>query len=135
MSNLARRSPLSEFFGWLDTLPPTWSEERQMAVEFLQEDGQYVIRADLPGVDPDKDIEVSIDGDLLTIRGERREEARDKWHSEVRYGSFRRTVRLPAGCRSAEVTATYDDGVLRVAVPFDKEAAEPQRVPIGRQAD
>jgi HSP20 family protein len=53
-------------------------------VESYTEDGTFVVRADLLGVDPDKDIEVKVDGDVLTIRGERRDEQHDNTHSEVR---------------------------------------------------
>jgi HSP20 family molecular chaperone IbpA len=101
-------------------------------VESYTEDGKFVVRADLPGVDPEKEIEVKVDGDVLTIHGERHEEEHDNGHSEVRYGSFTRSVRLPKGATAGDVVATYDAGVLVVTVPMAEAAAEPIKVPVQR---
>lgn len=134
MSTLVRQtqSPISEFFEWLDlNRPSTLSDlTHYIPVESYTENGTYVVRADLPGVDPDQDIEVKVDGDILTIHGQRREEERDHGHSEVRYGSFTRSVRLPKGADAADVTARYDAGVLSVSVPMTESPAEPIKVPV-----
>jgi HSP20 family molecular chaperone IbpA len=103
-------------------------------VESYTEGGKYVVRADLPGVDPEKDIEVKVDGDVLTIHGERHEEERENGHSEVRYGSFTRSVRLPKGATAGDVAATYDAGVLVVTVPMSEAPAEPIKVAVQRAA-
>ena len=60
-------------------------------------DDRYVIRAELPGLDPGNDIEVTVDGRILTIRAERRQQDKGPYRSEFRYGSLARAVRLPAG--------------------------------------
>jgi HSP20 family molecular chaperone IbpA len=91
--------------------------------DFMDEDS-YVVRAELPGIDPDKDVQVTLENQMLTIRGERREEKKEKDLQEFRYGSFTRSVRLPAGTTAEEVKATYDDGILEVRVPV-KEAETP----------
>lgn len=138
MTTLAHRapSPFSEMLEWLDTTPlrTAWKESF-LPVEEYAEDGRYVIRADLPGIDPDKDVKVTIDDDVLTIHAERREEEHDKHRSEVRYGSFTRQVRLPRGCKQDDVTASYAAGVLEVSVPLAEPASEPIEIPVGRSGD
>lgn len=127
-------SSLSDLFEWLDTMSPlraAWGDALIPVEEFI-EDGTYVVRADLPGIDPDKDVSVTIDDGILTIHGERHEEEHDKHRSEVRYGSFSRQLRLPRGCQGDDVQASYAEGVLEVAIPMSGAAAEPTKVPITR---
>ena len=97
-------------------------------VESYTEDGTYVVRADLPGVDPERHRREA--GRRST--GERREEAHENGHSEVRYGSFTRTVRLPKGADVNDVTARYDAGVLMVEVPRSDTPTEPIKVAVQR---
>ncbi|WP_331744020.1 Hsp20/alpha crystallin family protein [Kitasatospora sp. NBC_01300] len=92
--------------------------EHVIRIEESETDGVYQLKAELPGVDPDKDITVSLDNDVLTVRAARTEEKKDKQRSEFRYGSFTRSVRLPAGVREEDVTAAYDQGVLTVRAPI-----------------
>ncbi len=99
-------------------------------VEDYLEEGNYVVRAELPGMDPEKDVEVTVDDDVLTISGERREEMREKHRREFHYGSFRRTLSLPRGVRPDQITASYTNGVLEVRVPLGGEAAPSVRIPI-----
>ncbi|MFI8454647.1 Hsp20/alpha crystallin family protein [Kitasatospora sp. NPDC085464] len=102
------------------------NDEHMIRIEASETDGVYQLKAELPGIDPDKDITISIDDSVLTVRAERTEEKKDKQRSEFRYGSFTRSVRLPAGVREADVTATYDQGVLTVRAPIG-EAKKPAR--------
>lgn len=136
MNTLVRpmENPISEFFQWLDLNRPSSLSDltHYIPVESYTEGGKYVVRADLPGVDPEKDIEVKVDGDLLTIHGERHEEQHDNGHSEVRYGSFTRSVRLPQGAAAGDVAARYDAGVLVVTVPMPEAGTEPIKVPVQR---
>lgn len=76
---------------------------------------------------------VTVDHDMLTIKGERREETKEKNRTEFHYGSFSRTIRLPAGAKADEVAATYTDGVLEVRVPTSGEAPSSVHVPIGHK--
>ncbi|NLX24110.1 MAG: Hsp20/alpha crystallin family protein [Phycisphaerae bacterium] len=87
------------------------------AVDVSEDDKQVTVRAEIPGVDP-KDLDVTVSGDTLTLSGEKKEETHEEkggwYHAERRFGSFRRTLRLPAEVDADEVEATYQNGVLTV---------------------
>jgi len=139
MTRLVRResSPLSEMLEWLDTVQPLHfaTAVPLIKVEEYAEDDRYVVRADLPGIDPDRDVRVTIDGDVLTIHGERREEEHEKHRSEVRFGSFTRSFTLPSGCQTDQVTASYEAGVLQVSLPIKASATRPIEVPVARMGE
>jgi HSP20 family protein len=109
---------------------------RDIKVEEFVDGEQLVVKAELPGVDPDRDIDVSIENGVLTIAAERRESSREKlekgFHSEFRYGSFVRQVRLPAGTSPEVVSATYKDGVLEIRMPKPSAEAASRRIQIQR---
>lgn len=141
MTTVARRSrsPVTDMLSWLES--GTGFDTRSFGlapyvrVEDYLEDGTYVLRADLPGIDPDKDVEVTIEGDMVTIHGERREEQQDKNHHELHYGSFSRSVQLPQGTKPDEVSAKYVDGVLEVRIPMaTSDEVTSRKVPIQRSA-
>ena len=89
-------------------------------VDILEEEGAIVIKAESPEVD-EKDVEISIQGDTLTIRGERkleREDKKDNYHRiERSYGSFSRSFTLPENVNRDKISAESKDGVLRVTLP------------------
>jgi len=136
---LTRRtqSPFSEMVDWLETVAPFRQtyDEGFIPVEEYRENGKYVVRADLPGIDPDKDVSVTVDDGYLVIHGERRHEEHDDHHSELRFGSFSRRLPLPKGSTGKDVTASYASGVLTVSIPADGEVAEPTRIPIARSGE
>ncbi|WP_431676748.1 Hsp20/alpha crystallin family protein [Kitasatospora sp. KL5] len=101
--------------------------EHMIRIEESEEDGVYQVRAELPGIDPDKDVSVTVEDGLLTIHAERIEEKKEKHRSEFRYGSFTRTVQLPAGASETEVTAGYEHGVLTVRAPIAAQSDKPAR--------
>jgi HSP20 family protein len=107
-----------------------------LRVEDFTEGSEAVVRVEMPGIDPDKDVEISVRDHTLRLRAERRQETKTEekgaYRSEFRYGSFTRTVPLPAGATEKDVKATYKDGVLEVRVPIDREAAEATKIPIQR---
>lgn len=118
---------------------PEWPElftGDTIRVEEFRDDGELVVRAELPDIDPENDVEITLVDHALRISAERRqsEEHRDKrgYRSEFRYGSFSRTVRLPAGATEKDVKATYKDGILEVRVPLDQSSAESRKIPIER---
>ncbi|MDQ0756488.1 Hsp20/alpha crystallin family protein [Arthrobacter sp. B3I4] len=90
-------------------------------VEQFQDGNTLVVRAEVPGIDPDRDVDVSVSGGMLHIRAEREEKSehksKDGYRSEFRYGSFTRSVALPPGAKEEDITASYKDGVLEVRAP------------------
>jgi len=129
MSTLTRRdyrSPLGDMVEWLEA---PWAALRPVApspmrLEDYVQDGSYVIRAELPGIDPAKDVEVTVADGILTIKAERREETTTKHHSEFRYGTFTRSVTLPAMADEEHIQAIYGHGVLEVTVRLSEAAAD-----------
>jgi HSP20 family protein len=109
---------------------------RDIKVEEFIDGDHLVIRAELPGVDPDRDIDVSVDNGVLTIAAERQESNREQlekgYRSEFRYGSFVRQVRLPAGTSAEVVSAAYKDGVLEIRMPKPTQEAASRRIQIQR---
>jgi len=101
-------------------------EDRSLAVpvDIVERDDEVIVRAPVPGFDPDQ-IDVSIQSDCLTVRGSvEAEEERDEEHVHVREwraGSFSRTVRLPANIRGDAATAEFKNGVLTVHLPKAEE--------------
>ena len=133
MSTLARREYRGPFADMVDLLEAPWTVLRPitahpMRVEDFVEDGKYVVKAELPGVDPEKDLEITVSDGVLTIKAERREESNGKHHSEFRYGTFSRSMTLPAGADEDHVEAFYGHGILEVTVKLaDKGADKPLR--------
>jgi HSP20 family protein len=90
-------------------------------IEQFQEGSTLVVRAEVPGIDPDKDVDVSVSEGMLNIAVERQESSEHKtkggYRSEFRYGTSVRSIALPPGAKEEDVTATYKDGVLEVRAP------------------
>ena len=127
------RSMFPDMADWLEspwTGPPPFLMGQVFRLEESVRDDLYVIRAELPGLDPENDIEVTVDGRILTIRAERRQQDEGPYRSEFRYGSLARTVRLPARVDPADVAARYDKGVLEVTVPVRAVKPEGTRIPV-----
>jgi HSP20 family protein len=111
-------------------LEPSWrvqtsSDLSPPAIDVVEKEKEYQIAAELPGLD-EKDVEISVADDVLTISGEKKEEkeetADNYYLSERRYGSFQRSFQLPAGVDSDKIAATFQKGVLTVTVPKAPEA-------------
>lgn len=138
MSTIARRTtnPFAEMMEWLDAGSPLiqrgFGLTPYVRVEDYMEDGTYVLRAEMPGIDPEEDVTLNIEDDMLVIRGERREEQKDKNRHEFHYGSFTRSIPLPRDVRPDEVTAKYTDGVLEVRVPRMTHEEKPVAIPVER---
>ena len=130
-------SPVADVLGWLESGPALGLRGFGLApyvrIEDYMDDGTYVLRAEMPGIDPDKDVSLDIEGDVLTISGERREEKRERNRRELHYGSFTRSVQLPPDARTDEIKATYVDGVLEVRVPAMVAEHKPLKVPVERK--
>ncbi len=96
------------------------------AIESHVENGNMIIKADLPGIGP-KEVSISVTGNQLTIEGERKhekkEEKKDYFYRELAYGKFSRTITLPDGVDADKVKASCKDGVLQITLPAPKELA------------
>src|SRR5512135_1359098 len=110
--------------------------EHPVRVEEYTEGGKLVIRAELPGLDPDQDVEISVAEGVLQLRAERREEKKEEtragYRSEFRYGAFRRTVALPAGANEQDIAASYTNSILEVRVPLGGPPPPAKKIPIRR---
>jgi len=102
------------------------------AIDVVRDNGNLVVRADVPGIKPE-DVKIEIEEDVLTLSGEHEERKEDKdkqfVRRERRYGSFSRSVALPAGVDAKKINAKTHDGVLELTIPLPKEA-EKQAVTI-----
>jgi HSP20 family protein len=130
------------FDDWMKVLPlhrPTmlgrWWPEDVIRVDEFRENGTLVIRAELPGIDPKKDVELTVANGILTIAAERHEDTKVEESGylcrEMRHGSFTRTLPLPSKVTEDEITANYKDGILEVRVPVP-EVVPATKIPIGK---
>ena len=102
MAALARQRPFLDVFDWVDQFPPLFAARSLISPHLIRvedkiEDNHYVIRAEMPGLDPDKDVKITVEENTLVIDAERTEEKSDKNRSEFQYGAFRRAMALPGG--------------------------------------
>ncbi|MEV2225947.1 Hsp20/alpha crystallin family protein [Nocardia vinacea] len=101
-----------------------------LRVEDTVEDGHYIVRAEIPGIDPEKDVEVSVQERQLTIKAERSEKHEEKGRSEFSYGSFYRSVTLPPGAEGEGIEATYAKGILTVSIPMGESKESAKRIEV-----
>ncbi len=106
------------FPGWADLRSTL--ENRLIRLEDEIADGHYVVRAEIPGIDPAKDVDITVRDGRLTIKAERSEKTESHGRSEFSYGSFARSVTLPEGADEDDITASYDKGILTVSVPVSQ---------------
>ena len=107
-------------------------------IEVLQNNGQFMVRADLPGLTKD-DVKVEVTDDLLTLSGERKEEKEEKregfYRSERSYGSFYRQIPLPEGAKTENAAATFRNGVLEITMPAAKVEPSTRKLEITEPAE
>jgi HSP20 family protein len=105
--------------------------ESWLRVEEYRDAGSLVVKAQVPGIDPDRDADITVTGNQLelTVRHEEKTEHKDKegYRSEFRYGTFSRTVTLPAAVDPGEVKASYTDGILEIRVPLPEQGSPENR--------
>ena len=122
---LARRSAGRQGEGVADSWSPT--------LDVLHDDGDVLVRAELPGVKPD-DVEITLSRGVLTISGQRKAEQEQQGQGyyvrERRYGSFRRSLMLPEGIDESKINARYEDGVLEVRITGAAAVQEPKKIQI-----
>jgi HSP20 family molecular chaperone IbpA len=113
---------------------PSWAGLRPMfdshllRMEDERADGHYVMRAEIPGIDPAKDIDVTVRDGRLTMEAERGQKTQSDGHSEFSHGSFIRSVTLPAGADENTIKATYDKGIPTVSVSVSKSTSADKHV-------
>jgi HSP20 family protein len=94
-------------------------------LDFAENKDAFVVKAEIPGIDP-QDITVSLENQMLTLKGEKSHEKEQKdeqyYRMERAYGTFARTVRLPAAVDGSKVTAAFKNGLLTVTLPKAPEA-------------
>jgi HSP20 family protein len=122
---------------WRRWLSAELEHEGWLKVEEFRDGDMLVLRTEMPGIDPDKDVEISVTDGVLTFRVHREQKSETKekrgFRTEFQYGEFSRSIQLPANASSDDVKATYTDGVLEVRVPMPPEGSpETVTVPVTR---
>ena len=117
----------------LSVAPSTWKSIKWgIALDVAESDDDYVVKASLPGINPD-DLEITFSDNRLTIKGEVKEDEgldEAQYHlRERRYGTFTRSIKLPSGIESDKIDAKYDDGVLKLHLPKVEEI-KPKKITI-----
>jgi HSP20 family molecular chaperone IbpA len=136
-TNRPSKRGLPEF---IDNLPDTLNRAlsarsprmRGIRIEEFKDGEDYVVRAELPGVDPERDIDLEVVDRFLRIRAERRTERRDRCTSEFRYGTLTRQVALPDGANESQVSASYREGILEIRIPVRERRSERRAIPVQR---
>src|SRR5512142_2127846 len=129
--SLTRWDPFTEFGELRDRFDRVFHElygERggtwTPAVDVLRENGNLVVRADIPGIKPEE-VKIEVEDNILTVSGEHEERKQEKeghyTRRERRYGSFYRSMALPPGVAAKDITAKARDGVIEVTIPLPKE--------------
>ncbi len=141
MFELAPWRPISELSNLRKEMDRLWSEffrEGEIAakteswvpaVDVSETKDAVIVKAEIPGMDP-KDIDVSLSGDTLIIKGEKKEEKEEKdenfYRIEMRRGSFQRAVRIPVPVNKDKIEAKYEKGILKVKLPKTEETKPKQ---------
>jgi HSP20 family protein len=126
-------------FGWPERFRRTLElQEGWLRTEEFHDGDTLVVRAELPGVDPDKDVEVTVADGVVKIHAHREQKSEHKekrgYRSEFRYGEFEREIAVPPTTTESDVHATYSDGVLEVRVPCqEKHETAAVKVPVTRK--
>lgn len=137
MTKLIRRDrPFTDLIDWVENevavaplLHRPLLAASPLRIEEQVDDKHYTLRVEIPGIDPERDVELTISEGILNVRAERQEKKTEAGRSEFRYGSFQRSVALPAHANADKVSATYSDGILQVTVPLNK-AEKPETTKI-----
>lgn len=113
---------------FFETKPPRRQEEISEwvpSIDLSETKDSYIVKAEIPGMEA-KDIDITLQEDLLTIRGEKKQEKEEKdenYHFVERsYGSFTRSIRLPQEVKGDKIKASYKEGVLKITLPKSEEA-------------
>lgn len=132
-STITRWRPLADLSELRDRLDQVFAgsgESWNPRIDVVKNEGEIVLRADLPGVKPDE-INVEVEDGVLTVSGEHQEETEEKeeryLRRERRYGSFSRSMTLPEGVRAEEIEGNTVDGVLELRIPLPRAEQKPKQ--------
>lgn len=119
---------------WLDSIFPvdlTWrGRPHLLRVEEIQRDGSVILRVEAPGVDPEKDLDITVDEGYLTISGRREIRETEPSRSEFYYGEFVRTLPLPTGVDPKSISAEYANGILEIKLKRVNGQGKARHIPI-----
>lgn len=138
MSEQTRKGTRGVFLDLVDLLEPPYPLHlpfggQAMRIEQRIEDGRYEVRAEMPGIDPEKQAQITVARGILTIQAERPEGDGSTGHSEFRYGSFSRKVVLPESADETDIRAGYNNGIIEISVGLKADQPADQagrRIPI-----
>lgn len=104
-------------------------------LDAFTKDGELHVRLEAPGIDPEEDVDIEFTEGVLTIQGERRHEDTSEgegyFRREMTYGRFERSIALPHDVDPSKIQATYDAGILDIAVPLPEERSQKVKVEVG----
>lgn len=113
---------------------PTPRREWVPACDLVRKGDDLILRLEVPGIDPEKDLEVTVEDGVLCVRGERRfaheEEGAEHYRREIARGTFERAIRLPEGVEPGDVRASYENGILEVTLPKAVRSRAPKRIEV-----
>lgn len=129
--------PQSPRFG-SGSFAPLWADAGTTgwvpAVDVFSRNGDLIVRAELPGIDPAKDVDIMVEDGVLTIKGERRHEEKTEAENYYRFesssGSFQRSVPLPKDVKADHIAASYENGILEVTVPKAGGSSVAKKIPV-----
>ena len=127
---LGKWRPSLEAMPWRAFWPSDGERNWTPALDIMEKDDRFVVKAELPGMN-EEDIDVSVTGDTLTIKGEKKAEeivdGENYYHMERTFGSFMRSISLPSNVNSDKIEARYENGVLEIILPKTVEL-KPKKV-------
>jgi HSP20 family protein len=133
MNDVAVREPFA-LLDWVPRFLDTDWGTSHMRVEEYREGDTLVVKAEMPGIDPDKDVKISLTEGRLRVRAERHQvsehKEKDNYRSEFHYGSYLRDFVVPAGVKEQDIKASYKDGVLMIRVPLPNVESHSAIIPI-----
>ena len=136
MNDVALREPFT-LLDWVPRFLDTDWGMSHMRVEEYREGDTLVVKAEIPGIDPDKDVKISLSEGRLRVRAERQQESehkeKDSYRSEFHYGSYTRDFAVPVGVNQQDIKASYKDGVLTIRVPIPNAQIHSVTIPVAHE--
>ncbi|GAB2668940.1 hypothetical protein GCM10027271_30810 [Saccharopolyspora gloriosae] len=126
-----RGTPMPDLLERLGSRGP-FGDHHPVKVETYAEEGELIVRCELPGMNPERDIHLTVEGTVLKISAKRGREEHGYHHTEFQYGAFTRSLTLPAGADADQIKADYDAGILTIRIPL-RESGAGKEIPVARR--